>query len=188
MKKIITDCDGVLLDWAFAFDVWMGEQGYLRLPNTDQYFDQTKRYGIDPEEALDCVSRFNQSGSVGYIPAYKDSVEYVNKFAQEGYRFDVISSLHIDKFAQKLRKRNLKHLFGDVFDYINCSLDFTKGKKYILEERYKDSNYIWLEDSASHATAGDEVGLNTYIFDHPYNKQYQGKRIKNWKELYDATH
>ena len=23
MKKIITDCDGVLLDWAFAFDVWM---------------------------------------------------------------------------------------------------------------------------------------------------------------------
>ena len=113
---------------------------------------------------------------------------FVNKFAQEGYRFDVISSLHIDKFAQKLRKRNLKHLFGDVFDYINCSLDFTKGKKYILEERYKDSNYIWLEDSARHATAGDEVGLNTYIFDHPYNKQYQGKRIKNWKELYDATH
>ena len=116
MKKIITDCDGVLLDWAFAFDVWMGEQGYLRLPNTDQYFDQTKRYGIDPEEALDCVSRFNQSGSVGYIPAYKDSVEYVNKFAQEGYRFDVISSLHIDKFAQKLSNAVSKFVVGDGFN------------------------------------------------------------------------
>ena len=23
-KKIIVDCDGVLLDWAYAFDVWMG--------------------------------------------------------------------------------------------------------------------------------------------------------------------
>ena len=38
MKKIITDCDGVLLDWAFAFDVWMREQGYFRLPNTDHHF------------------------------------------------------------------------------------------------------------------------------------------------------
>ena len=29
--KIITDCDGVLLDWAYAFDVWMGEHGHKRL-------------------------------------------------------------------------------------------------------------------------------------------------------------
>ena len=42
MKKIVTDCDGVLLDWAFAFDVWMREQGYFRLPNTDHHFSQAK--------------------------------------------------------------------------------------------------------------------------------------------------
>ena len=30
-KKIIVDCDGVLLDWAYAFDVWMGEHGYERI-------------------------------------------------------------------------------------------------------------------------------------------------------------
>ena len=42
MKKIITDCDGVLLDWAFAFDVWMREQGYFRLPNTDHHFSQAQ--------------------------------------------------------------------------------------------------------------------------------------------------
>ena len=52
MKKIVTDCDGVLLDWAFAFDVWMREQGYFRLPNTDHYFEQSKRYGIPEKEAL----------------------------------------------------------------------------------------------------------------------------------------
>ena len=34
-RKIILDCDGVLLDWAYAFDVWMCEQGYQRLKNTD---------------------------------------------------------------------------------------------------------------------------------------------------------
>ena len=46
-KKIIVDCDGVLLDWAYAFDVWMREQGYYRLPNTSHYYDQSLRFGID---------------------------------------------------------------------------------------------------------------------------------------------
>ena len=165
-----------------------GRTGISKASDTDQYFEQTKRYGISNDEALNCVKRFNESGSVGYIPAYKDSVQYVTKFAEEGYRFEVISSLHIDKFAQQLRKRNLIHLFGDVFDYINCSLDFTKGKRPVLEQRYKDSGLIWLEDSTKHADAGDEVGMDTYIFDHPYNRDYKGKRVMNWKELYDTTH
>ena len=33
--KVVVDCDGVLLDWAYAFDVWMLEQGYKRIFDTD---------------------------------------------------------------------------------------------------------------------------------------------------------
>ena len=80
MKKIVSDCDGVLLDWSFAFDVWMAEQGYQKLPGADNHFKQTLRYAINEQEAQNQVSKFNESGSVGYLPAYKDSVEYVTKF------------------------------------------------------------------------------------------------------------
>lgn len=185
--KIITDCDGVLLDWAFAFDVWMAELGYQKKPNADLYFYQTQRYAISEEQSINFIKKFNESGCVGFIPAYKDAVEYVKKFAELGYRFEVISSLHMDKYAQKLRINNLKHLFGDIFDYIDCSLDFTKGKKNILQERYSNTGYLWLEDSVSHAQAGDDIGMKTYIFDHPYNQNYKGRRVKNWRELYDTT-
>ena len=69
MKKIITDCDGVLLDWAFAFDVWMREQGYFRLPNTDHHFTiKTIRY---TEEEAEKVHEFNQTGALGYIQHLK---------------------------------------------------------------------------------------------------------------------
>ena len=34
-----------------------------------------------------------------------------------------------DKYAHRLRKINLQHLFGDVFDEIYCSGDFTKSKR-----------------------------------------------------------
>jgi|TARA_B100001094_G_scaffold313397_1_gene351146 FMN phosphatase YigB (HAD superfamily) len=189
MKKIITDCDGVLLDWCFAFDIWMKEQGYVRFPETDHYFEQTKRYGIPEDEALEQVHKFNETGVLGFVPAYKDSVEFITKFAREGWRFEVITMIGKDKYAHQLRKANLKHLFGDVFDYIYCAGDFRKPKKEILEERYKGKDYIWVEDRVDYAIQGKEVGLNTFMMDHPYNRDgWDGKRVKNWSELYDAAH
>jgi len=183
--KIITDCDGVLLDWAYAFDIWMKEKGYQRLENTGHLYNQNERYGISVEESVRCIQEFNESGCVGFIPAYKDSVEYVTKLNKLGYRFDVISCLAQDKYSQKLREKNLVHLFGDVFDFIDCSLSFTKGKYEYLKEKYEGKNYFWIEDSISHAISGEKVGLKSILMNHSYNKSWDGLRVNNWKEIYE---
>jgi FMN phosphatase YigB (HAD superfamily) len=192
-KRIILDCDGVLLDWAYAFDVWMVEHGYSKISNTDQYYEQTRRYGISQVEAVSQIKKFNESGCVGFIPAFRDSVEYVTKLSELGWKFEVISCLDKDKYAQKLRQKNLLHLFGDVFDFIDCALDFTVGKEQYLLDRYKGKNYYWIEDSVDHAESGKRVGLNSIVMDHPYNKEWDGPRVKNWKDIYqiithDSTH
>ena len=188
-KRIILDCDGVLLDWAYAFDVWMVEHGYSKISNTNQYYDQTRRYGISQVEAVSQIKRFNESGCVGFIPAFRDSVEYVTKLSELGWKFEVISCLDKDKYAQKLRQKNLLHLFGDVFDFIDCALDFTVGKEQYLLDRYKGKNYYWIEDSVDHAESGKRVGLNSIVMDHPYNKEWDGPRVKNWKDIYQIiTH
>ena len=187
MKTIITDCDGVLLDWAFAFKVWMADQGYIRLPDSDHHFSMAKQFGISEKESLGKVNEFNQTGALGFIPAFRDSVEYVTRLHREGWKFEVISMIGPDKYAQRLRQHNLVHLFGDIFDYIYCAGDFTKPKRDILEERYKGKNYIWVEDRLDYAKDGEDVGLNTFMMDHPYNREYNGQRVNNWKELYDAA-
>ena len=92
-KRIILDCDGVLLDWAYAFDVWMVEHGYSKISNTNQYYEQTRRYGISQVEAVSQIKKFNESGCVGFIPAFRDSVEYVTKLSELGWKFEVISCL-----------------------------------------------------------------------------------------------
>jgi FMN phosphatase YigB (HAD superfamily) len=183
-KKIIVDCDGVLLDWAYAFDIWMLEQGYCKVPNTQKYYNQSIRYGITEKESFRQVKKFNESGCVGFIPAFKDSVEYVTKLSKDGWNFEVISCLDKDKYAQKLRNNNLIHLFGDIFDFIDCGLDYTVGKEQYLLDRYKEKNYYWIEDSVNHAESGKKVGLKSIIMDHPYNQEWKGMRVKNWKELY----
>lgn len=188
-KRIILDCDGVLLDWAYAFDVWMVEHGYSKISNTNQYYEQTRRYGISQVEAVSQIKKFNESGCVGFIPAFRDSVEYVTKLSELGWKFEVISCLDKDKYAQKLRQKNLLHLFGDVFDFIDCALDFTVGKEQYLLDRYKGKNYYWIEDSVDHAESGKRVGLNSIVMDHPYNKEWDGPRVKNWKDIYQIiTH
>ena len=186
-RKIILDCDGVLLDWAYAFDVWMFEQGYKRLPDTNKYYDQSLRYGINNNIANDLIKVFNESGCVGFIPAYKDSVEYITKLYNIGWRFEVISCLDRDKYAQKLRVNNLIHLFGNVFDFIDCGLDFKVGKKQYLLDRYSGKDYYWIEDSLDHAESGRKIGLKSIIMDHPYNKEWDGPRVKNWKQIYEIV-
>ena len=141
------------------------------------------------EESIRYIQDFNESGCVGFIPAYKDSVEYVNKLNKLGYRFEVISCLAQDKYSQKLREKNLRHLFGDVFDFIDCSLSFTGGKYDYLRNKYDGNNYMWIEDRIDYAKDGLEIGLKTYLMDWPYNREgWVGPRVKNWKDIYDATH
>jgi FMN phosphatase YigB (HAD superfamily) len=183
-KKIIVDCDGVLLDWAYAFDVWMGEHGYERISNTNHHYGQALRYGITEDEATRQIKKFNESGCVGFIPVYKDAVEYVNKLYNLGWRFEVISSLDKDKYAQNLREKNLIHLFGKVFDFIDCSLDYTIGKEEYLMQRYSGKEYYWVEDSVKNAESGLKVGLVSVIMDNEYNKEWKGPRVQNWKEFY----
>ena len=186
-KKIIVDCDGILLDWAYAFDVWMYEHGYRRIPNTNHHYSQALRYEITEDESYRQVKKFNESGCVGFIPAYKDSVEYVTKLYEIGWKFEVISSLDKDKYAQKLREKNLLHVFGNVFDFIDCSLDFTIGKEEYLYQKYHGKKYYWIEDSVENAESGLKVGLNSVIMDHEYNKEWNGIRVKNWKQIYQLV-
>ena len=182
-SKIIVDCDGVLLDWAYAFNVWMLEQGYKKISNINSY-SLSLRYGISDDEATRKIRKFNESGCVGFIPAFKDSVEYVTKLYNLGYKFDVISCLDKDKYAQELREKNLIHLFGNVFDFMDCSLDHSEGKEKYLSRRYSGKEYYWIEDSVSNAQSGETIGLKSVIMNHDYNQEWKGLRVKNWKEIY----
>lgn len=186
-KVIVTDCDGVLLDWEFAFDVWVAEKGYKRLPGTEQIFWAGSRYGIHNDDVLKLVYEFNESACIGFLPSLRDAQHYVKALAERGFEFDVVSSLHVDRYAQMLRVNNLTHLFGDVFRKINAHLSITGSKEDFLREHYGNSDCWWIEDRMDHADAGTRVGMRAMLMDHPYNQDYTGKaiRVKNWRDIHD---
>jgi hypothetical protein len=189
-KVILTDCDGVLLEWTAAFTEWMKSRGFVELHNADQHYDVARKFGIQKTVAKEQVDIFNSSAWMGYLKAFRDSVHYVKLLhALHGYRFHVITSMHTDKYAGHLREENLKRIFGqntfECFTILGCGAD----KDEALEE-YRGTNYFWIEDKPENALAGTKVGLRSLLIEHDHNlDHWNGDTItvRNWKEIYNIV-
>jgi len=133
-KLILTDCDGVCLDWEWAFNVWMGEHGFEEVTGSKLNYDMSIRYGIPREQVVNLIRFFNESAAIGFLPSHRDAMYYIKRLHEEhGYRFHAITSLSLDPNAQNLREMNLRKLFGNTaFERIVC-LDTGAHKDDALE-------------------------------------------------------
>ena len=186
-KLILTDADGVLLDWEWAFNVWMQEHGFEEVPGSKLNYDMSVRYGIPKEQVKKLIRIFNESAAIGFLPALRDAMYYVKRLHEEhGFRFHCITSLSLDPNAQKLREMNLNKLFGtSAFERIVC-LDTGADKDEVLQE-YEGTGCYWLEDKIENAEAGYRAGLRSLLVEHGHNMHHYHEGIttvKNWKEIY----
>jgi len=184
-KLILTDCDGVLLNWEYAFDVWMNDKGYI-LRDRSKY-ETYDRYDITKEKAKELIKFFNESASIGFIPPLRDAVQYVRKIHEEyGFIFGVITSLSTNPYAVKLRERNLKKLFGTAISFVQC-LETGSDKDNALIP-YANSGLWWIEDKVENAEVGYNLGLESIIIEHEHNMYSELPFIpvvKKWKEVYE---
>ncbi len=187
-KVILTDCDGVLLQWEQAFHEWMQLNGFEQIGKG--HYDIDMMYHLPQGFSKTLIKIFNESAWMGYLDPVPGSVETVKKLAEEGYKFTVVTSQSTDAVANKLRKRNLIDHFGDVFeDFV--FLDTGQGKVEALS-KWKSSNMFWIEDKPENAFAGATVGLVALLLDLPHNAGYNGdnklpvRRVMNWQEIYNV--
>lgn len=187
MKKIIlTDADGVLLDWEYAFDIWMGQHGFNKIEPLK--YNIGKRYGIDADQGKKLIKMFNESAHIGFLPALRDSMYYVKRLHEEhGYVFHCITSLSNDENAQELRRMNLRKLFGQTAFEKFIFLDTGADKDQALEP-YRDSGLWWIEDKIDNALVGTRLGLNSLLMEHGHNMDFEHNeipRVTSWKEIYE---
>ena len=58
-KTILTDCDGVLLDWENSFHEWMYDNGYKKV--VEGVYEMEVAYGIAKADCKKLVKQFNQN-------------------------------------------------------------------------------------------------------------------------------
>lgn len=187
MNKIIAiDCDGVLVKWEETFDKWMALNEFKK--HASDHYDMHMNYWMSKGQMEVLIKVFNESAWMRYMEPVDGAVDNVKKIAELGYRFHVITSQSLDPIANRARKENLKELFGDVFEKIEC-LDTGADKDEALDRL--EPGTIWIEDKPKNAELGAQMGLVALLLDLPHNSyyntnKYSVQRVKDWTEIYNV--
>lgn len=175
-KVILTDIDGVILNWEKAFVSWMADRGYSR--STKAYYDIHGMYDISFEEADRLIREFNISDSIAHLEPIRKSTEVIPMLLSEGFEFIGITSMNPK--SRDNRKKNIKNVFGsDPFSTIIYANPKTPHLEDMSE---KFGNVVWIEDHPDNADLGVKSNLDSLLMDHDYNRAYDGqaKRITDW--------
>ena len=183
LLPILTDVDGVLLEWEPAFTKWMNSKGYE--VQTEGVYKQSTRFGIEQALSDALTNRFNESAWMGYLKPIPGAVKWLERFADEGYTFECLTSQSEDIYAGYLRKYNLEMLFGKVIT--ECTCIATGSDK---DEHLKNwaPGHWWIEDKPQNAIAGLEAGHKPILITHPYNKDFEHEgihRADTWEDIFN---
>jgi len=183
-KIILTDVDGVVLDWAKGFDQYLEHHYKIKVKDPTQYTAHLRWEGTR-EQLKTLTWHFNMSSWMRYLEPFRDSVNVLKQLGEEGWRFIAITSMHTDQNAHKLREENLKELFGDVWNKVICIA--TGADKDEALRPWKDSGYIWVEDKFTNARLGADMGLDSVLMRHEHNAKFEDSRITkvdNWQQIH----
>ena len=196
-RIILTDVDGVLLEWENHFTDWMLQRSYFNdsgkkvypytlLDGKENTYEMAERFGLTIPEIRKEIREFNKSAWMATQSPMLGSQTWVKLLHAEGWTFIPITSQTSDIPAQEVRKKRLEELFGDIF-YNYHILDTGADKDNVLAE-FHNTGLYWVEDKPKNALAGLNYGLKPIIIDHPYNRDFNHPditRVNNWKQIHE---
>lgn len=195
-RIILTDVDGVLLEWEQHFTQWMLKRHeyvdgvkthlYRLLPDYVDDYEMHGRFGIDRSVVAREIAEFNKSAWMSTQPPLPYAVTFVKLLHAEGWTFIPITSQTYDVPAQQLRKQLLADLFGEHVFQNYCILDTGQDKHEALQE-FEGTGLLWVEDKPENALKGLELGLRPVLISCHYNKNFSHPdvmRVNNWKQIY----
>jgi FMN phosphatase YigB (HAD superfamily) len=197
-RIILTDVDGVLLEWEHHFTKWLQLRSYFDKNGNRNYpyklldsgqdnYDMSKRFEISKETISQEIREFNRSAWMGTQRPMLESQTWVKLLHAEGWTFVPITSQTSDIPGQALRKKRLGELFGEhVFS--NYHILGTGADKDGALAEFHDTGLYWVEDKPKNALAGLKYGLKPILINHPYNKDFNHPdiiRVNNWKQIHE---
>jgi FMN phosphatase YigB (HAD superfamily) len=187
MKKILLDCDDVILNWINKFkDFAVNDCGFSPVTDLPETWELNRWLNCNKDEAYAAVSYFNEkSPKFGSLEPYPGAVNAIEEFIEDGFRISIITSCSNDENCVSRRKENLKNVFGDVFEDIHCLPLGVKKSDYLK----KYENAFWVEDNYHNAVMGLEHGHHSIVLRRSHNLGFEKVSHPDvvWKNTWNET-
>lgn len=169
-KTLITDCDGVLLNWLSGIPGFLESQGFdtqhlQGYLSGNQFIPFQDLFMADSDEgALAMMNAYHQSDFLARLPEMEPGSSETIQRLSEDFDIIVVTSFSDDKIAQQNRQDNLTLRYGDAITDLIC-LPFSADKTAVLRDLAKGRDArIWLDDQIKHVHHGTNAGIPSYQF------------------------
>lgn len=159
-KIILTDIDGVVLDFASSFSPYI-KDNHNHTGCLDSFFSEVHSTG----RHMEVVANFCMSDYFKSLEAKDCALSVLNDLRRDGWRFIAITACDTEydkqclKTSYQNRMDNLERHFPGVFEDMHFS-KWSTGKGEILK-RFAPT--WWVDDRADHAYEGHEAGHSSII-------------------------
>lgn len=185
-KRIIYDCDGMLLNYIGGFRLFLKDVfGIETHPEGPRAYDMLEWIGVDDKAFVkDCIRRFN-AGEGEYfanLAPVPGAIEAVATLRSLGYEDSILTQCNDDAATQLGRGANLDLHFGgfEKIRYVPLG-----GSKLPYLQAAPQSWF--LEDNIDNAHMGVEAGHDTILLEYLHNGpngQAEGfSRFSDWGEI-----
>lgn len=191
-KTLVTDCDGVLLNWLSGIPKFLAEQGldsrHLAdrlegnqfVPIEEIFMSETL------EQALSRMSGYQSSHWLKQLPAMEPGAEVIVERLSDEYEIIVVTSFSEDKEAQRNREENLQLRYGSSISDLIC-LPFSANKTDVLKDLAKSRDVrLWIDDQIKHVHHGINAGIESYQYTYGMTcgrNTGEVRELNSWREV-----
>lgn len=187
-KLIYSDVDECVVKWFPEFSRRGISMGYKVIDPTAYYIHH--HFDMTNEMAEEMVETFHHEGMLRNLEPIDDSVYYLKKLCEDfDYKIVFITACgdyNQYSIAWNDRYENLSDIVGseNIHELI-CVNGSANKRQHLLD--YNDAGALWVDDSIKNVEMGASLGYESYIYDSPFNKHYEGvlPRVKSWRHIYD---
>ncbi len=183
-SHVLLDADGVLLNWELGLKQFMQSHpvhGHTETINEHAY-DLASRYNMSVSDVNDLVQEFHTSASFEHLQPLPGAVSAVKHLA-EWFPLVVITACGTHPQTAHMRRKNLEHVFGAVFEQVWLTDTFEEKNQYLAQ--YAPS--YWVEDHGGNAELGLKFGHTCMLVNAPHNQADWAHEVIRVDNLLEAA-
>lgn len=185
-KRIVLDCDDVLLNWSAGFKRFVESQTHHRQAiNENTVFSIGSQYGMSVADGLEWVERFNAHGQFGELEPTPGAKQAVQWLLADEFNIYIITACGNSPANKTLRHRNLDYVFGP---HAFKEVVFAPGGHSKVEYLKDFDGCFFVDDHTANVEA---ARMQTYtipvLFENYMNRHlaWDGPRINSLVDFYN---